>query len=115
LHLLIHLKAFIETINSIIDSQINKVYNNRTSSSIDGDSNNGDICTYHLTNSEVEVSIGHRWGAAFPNRNSSTEQYTEMLNQLQGAYNDSAADDDDDDATCDDDDENDDDDLKMIL
>ena len=37
-----------------------------------------------MTNREVEVSIGHRWGAAFPNRNCSTEQYTEMLNQLQG-------------------------------
>lgn len=69
-------------INNIIDSQINKV-NNRTSSSIDGDSN-GDICTYRLTNSEVDVSIGHRWGAAFPYRNCSTEQYTEMLNHLQG-------------------------------
>lgn len=70
-------------INNIIDSQINKV-NNRTSSSIDGDSNNGDICTYRLTTREVEVSIGHRWGAAFPYRNCSTEHYTQMLNHLQG-------------------------------
>ena len=46
--------------------------------------NNNTSSDYNLCLQAVELSVGHRWGAAFPIRNCSTAQYAEMIRQLEG-------------------------------
>ena len=65
------MQAFIDFMNEIIQSR-STISNNNTSSD------------YKLCLQAVELSVGHRWGAAFPIRNCSTAQYAEMIRQLEG-------------------------------